>query len=216
MRKFLYAFAFVVCTTISMGQAFATPLLSLDLVGPQKIHAGQTTAFQLNISGLTNLLGAFDVGITFDTTVLSFEGIQFGPFLGDPDPLSFESVPFVDTSVSGVVDFGEVSLLEDVANCVFCIGPYLDDLQKDASGNFRDSLTLAAIVFKGIGSGQSNIDFNGVIDLADSLGNSMTDVDVGPGDTVKVPEPTSLFLIGMGLIAMFGLRRMRLRVRNNS
>lgn len=51
-------------------------------------------------------LGAFDLDLSFDTTLLGFAGISFGSFLGGPaDSIQSSSV------AGGVVDFAEVSLV---------------------------------------------------------------------------------------------------------
>lgn len=71
---------------------------------------GASIAVTVGVTGIEALaepsLGAYDLDLGFDDSVLSFTGIQFGSFLGGPG-LSFESVAVA----GGVVDFAEVSLI---------------------------------------------------------------------------------------------------------
>jgi hypothetical protein len=127
------------------GQAATIPIISLD-PHSSVIKPGQNYYLDVNVSGLqsggTNaLLGAFTMDVHFDPNLLQFLPISssFGSALGDIG--LGEALVGGSLTSPGIFNFFEVSLLEDsLGNCIFCIGPYLADLQSD-------SFNLATLAF---------------------------------------------------------------------
>ena len=171
----------------------------------QTVTAGSSLDVALVISGLGDgaapSLGTFDVNVSFDQSILSFSTVAFGPFLGDPSLL--ESInSFDDTSTPGIVNLYALSLLEgDSTTCIFCIPPYLDDLQPA-------SFTLATLTFSALSVGTSPLgitlnalgDANGGTLTADLVGGSVNvNADNNPG---SVPEPAAWLLLGLGALIM--------------
>ena len=81
----------------------------------QPVAQGETATVDLNISDVVDLappsLGAFLVEISFEESILSFDSVAYGPFLGDPaDPFKTDIVTTVGT---GSVSFDEFSFLFD-------------------------------------------------------------------------------------------------------
>jgi hypothetical protein len=97
----------------------------------------------LNAGGPPSL-GAFDLDVSFDPSVLLPLDVAFGPFLGDPSLLEaltdFNFFP-------GLVDLAEVSLL---------LPEELDALQ-------RASFPLATLVFDRIGVGEERLAFTPIV-----------------------------------------------------
>lgn len=168
-------------------------------------------SLNLVISGLNangpDSLGDFDIDIGFDTSALSFQGYSLGVSLGDIGLSEAFDFSFGDLG-GGTVNLAEVSFLEaDASSCVFCLGPYLDDIQ---SGSF----ILATLDFKvdslAVGS-STTVFFDTVFALGDGFGNplgidSLTNAAINnPG--ISVPEPTTLALMALGLIGVARQRR---------
>ncbi len=78
------------------------------------VVSGDLLGVDVVISGLGDgdepSVGAFDLDVSFDSTIFSPTDVTFGPFLGDPDPFAFETLTDFNF-LSGVVDLAEVSLL---------------------------------------------------------------------------------------------------------
>jgi hypothetical protein len=191
------------------GQAAATPTLSL-LPDFQKMHPPQNLFVDVVISGLqsggTNtLLGAFDLTIQFDPNVLSLltgapSGLGTG--LGNPTDPS-ETLVGANIPSPGTFNFFEVSLLEGSAStCIFCIGPYLEDLQ-------GDTFSLATLAFFAPGS-SANPSFTNILITDAVLGDANGDPISNPiirNASVAVPEPSSFLLLMGGLVAFGFLKR---------
>jgi len=151
MRKLfslLFLLSFILLRTPPAVQAVSLAVLP----GSQSVLRGTPVAVDLVISGLGDhtapSLAVFDLDLTFDSAILSLSQVVFGGFLGapdtDPSPLvstSVETQIAVDSSIPGMLNLVEISLLEaDSATCVFCLPPYLADVQPA-------SFTLATLTF---------------------------------------------------------------------
>jgi len=143
------------------------------------VTTGDTVNVEVSIGGLGNppSVGAFDLSVGFDPAILSPTAVTFGPFLGDES--LFEALTAFDFSVPGVVEFAEVSLLTPAE---------LDALQ--SSG-----FSLATLSFVATGNGTTSFDFIGDRRIDDAFGNKLI-----------VPEPATVFLVAVALVALWGMR----------
>lgn len=215
MKKMLLLFALMSSLVFATGQALATIMITLD-PNPKKVHPPGNLYVDINISGLQSgnvdtLLGAFSLDLLYDPGVLTplISASTPGAKLGDV--LLGEAVWDIDNSVPGVLGITEVSLLEaSSATCIFCISPYLEDLQ-------LDSFTLATMAFFAYDapSGPVTLLDTANVVLSDTDGFQVTDrfgniaVVATPIASVKVPEPGTFLLLGAGMISMLTLRRKR-------
>jgi len=141
-------------------------------------------------------IGAWDVDIAFDPTVLAFTGATFGAGL---DVLGFGTINGV-FDVPGLVDLFEVSF----------------DLPEDLDMFQPSVFTLATLTFATQVDGFSALALT-IDELGDALGNRlMFDSVFGATVTVErpavqVPEPQSLGLLAVGLLMLATLRRRRRR-----
>jgi hypothetical protein len=138
-------------------------------------------------------LSVFDLGISYDPGLLSFNSASFGDSsLGDQlDVLGLGSVSSYNDSVSGLINLIELSL-DTTSN--------LDTLQ-------ADSFTLATLNFNTTGIGNSHL---GIIinSLGDAEGNPIN-ATIAPGEVSIIPLPATLPLLGTGLVTLILMRRER-------
>lgn len=159
-------------------RALGAALALLLATAPGAAHAlsiglsatsGAVVTVTVSVEGVEALaepsLGAYDLDLFFDDSVLAFADIDFGPYLGAPDD-SFQSV---NTS-SGLVDFAEVSLL--FPNVL------LQDLQPDA-------FVLATLTFDALVE----------VDTLTTVGLSQTLLSDGAGDRIQVDPVASIELV---------------------
>ncbi len=180
----------------SAGPARAV-LLTLDPAA-QTVGTGASVALDLNVSGLSDFaapsLGAWDVDIDFDPTILSFTGAIFGNQL---DLFGLGGINGV-FDLGGIIDIFEVSL--DLASD-------LDTLQAGA-------FTLATLSFDAIGVGTSALTIT-IDDLSDADGAALGALASGASVTVtapvSVPEPGTYLLFFFGLAGIAALRRFALQ-----
>jgi hypothetical protein len=196
MKKVLLASILTAC----LGGVGADPVLavSIDFVPvSQTVFPGQPVTVSLIISGLgagaPPSLGAFDLDVTFDPTILTPTAAEFGVLLGDP--ARFEALTAA-AFLSGIVDLAAVSLLAPIA---------LDALQPA-------SFVLANIMFMTLAEGSSSLIFSQGI-LSDAFGRELS-AAVGTGSVQVVPEPTSLLLVGVSAIGV-GTRAWRRYIKGN-
>jgi hypothetical protein len=176
----------------------------------------QPIKIDVNISGLGEdpaalSLGAFDLNLNFDSSILRFDGYDFG----DEDNLNFSEPTDPDllkiwndgtyrgviSSGSGTVNLWEVSL----------------DTPEDLISLQPSSFTLATLTFSSIGSGLSSFswDLDPSCGILNEEGNSIPDnvaVFTTTGATVtitRVPVSSSfisILLLVMGIIGIAGVQ----------
>ncbi len=173
----------------ALGFVFAAPAEALTIAAmpsATQVAIGDVEQLSLNISGLgSTLLGGFDIKLSYDPKLLSFDpasagAVSFGPGLGDVG--AFEAIPSVSLRAPGLIEVAEVSLLDSSG---------LAALQ--GGGSFD----LADLFFAASGDGQPVFALSSV-QLVDAAG-------------LPVPEPASwLLLAGLPLGAALRWRTVRL------
>lgn len=168
----------ILATVVMLFQAGSASAISIAFV-PEfpTVTAGDTLDVAIVISGLpaggAPSVGTFDLDVKFDPMVLLPIGISFGPFLGDPNSLSFETITdshfFID-----VVDLAEVSLLSPTE---------LDALQPS-------SFSLATLSFSAVGDGDVALEFTEIR------------VDDAFGIKLHIPLPGTVWLLMGGLVLL--------------
>ena len=194
MEKYENALHGILSALLILLSIVANPAQAVTLsFGPttQSVAPGGTAAVDINISGLGNFaapsLGAFLVEVTFDSSILSFDSVSYGAFLGDP-------ADHVETDIITTVGSGSVSLDEF---------SFLFDFELDALQ--PADFTLATLKLSADAVGTSPLGY-GAIDLSDAVGSTIVPT-LETGDITVVPLPASLPLFLSALGCLFGIRR---------
>jgi len=184
--------------------------ISLDANKPALI-APDNVVVDINRSALQSagtdvLLGAWEMDFIYDPIVFDFLPIPpagFGTSLGDV--FLGEAISLAQpVTTPGIFHVGVLSLLEaDAATCIFCLPPFLEDLQSDSFTLATVGLSLPA------GSkflGTSAFSMNNVV-LSDALGNEIFADSLVDGSVQVVPVPGALILMISGLIGIGAVGR---------
>jgi hypothetical protein len=160
---------------------------------------GNPVSMDIFINGLGEQqppsLGAFDIDISFDNTILSFNQAQFGTQL---DLGNFGSIQNTNTPTVNTINIAELSLEESSL------------LNTTQPASFR----LATLTFNTLSVGMSTLNFSRFI-LSDAEGSpllvSTTNglITISPPPINQVPEASfsiSLIILGLVSITMFPYR----------
>jgi hypothetical protein len=175
------------------------------------IGLGGTAAVDIVISGLGDHMapsvGAFDLDVTYDPTILTAIGVTFGACLGDLVPPAGACLGDPSLPVPGAdVAFAFLPGLVDLAEASIIFEDDLHDLQPAA-------FTLARLVFTTAPPAQigdiSPLTFVQT-DVVDAAGNLLA-VTVDSGQITVVPEPGTFVLLSLGLAGLLTRRMVVLR-----
>ena len=200
MNRHILSWLGTACLLLSTTSTFAQGI-SLGF-GPssQSVAIGLPVSVGVTISELGDLsppsLSTFDLNITFDPGLLSFNSAVFGdPVLGDQlDVMGLGGNP----TFAGIISPGVLNIFE-----LSFDSP--DDLNTLQAGNF----TLATLVFASIGVGTSALEIS-VNTLGDAVGDPLSAAVTSGSITVNsssIPEPAVLPLISVGLMSLACMRR---------
>jgi len=191
-----------VLLTLGICFSFNANAISIDLIANHAaVNVGDNLEVQVRISGLTDAsapsLGDYDVNFNYDASLFNFTGINWG-----------------DASLGNQLDLNGFGSLQDIGSGLGWLRVFetsVDDaldLESLQAGEF----TLFSVVLNAaaIGSGNFSLTSNAI---GDAYGNDIlidiitgTTVDVG---NISVPEPSSLLLLLLGILAI-GVLRSRL------
>lgn len=163
------------------------------------VQEGTQAVADVGFSQVTSYVGAYDITIDWDPTLLSFSSVSFDQYLDGPA----ESIQDF-TSGTGTLEVGEFSF---------------GDLSNQTGFG---ALPLFAITFDTIGAGISPLTIDTVANggpvISDAIGDaytnfSITDSSLQITAPPTVPEPDSSWLLATGLLALAGASRVRWRIR---
>lgn len=176
-------------------------------------QVGDTFTFDVRVGGLEPLfrpdqiVSAFDLDFYFNPAVLGFTGASFGSTFGCDDGMAICGAE----STAGVVDFFAISFRDE------------SDLRTDQGS----SVLLASLSFTGlmpgfslVGVTPSWLDENFyLVGRIGRDGETPMDLQVlfnSPAIAKTVPEPTTVALLGLGLLALASTARRRNRVHRDA
>lgn len=167
-------------STVSLGNEFSLNI-GIDIISSMK-------------------LAGTGIVLLYDPFILNFTDAEAGTFLDNVDgcdPSPCTQLFLWDNSIDGEAQF--FNLLENLPL------PELGDIGATGSG------ILATLHFTAIGIGTSSILFDFQDDYNELTNNFDQELNVNAvGATVNVvPEPSTLLLVGSGLIASLGVRRFK-------
>ena len=175
----------------SVAVANANIMLWLDPSVQSPVSAGDDISLKIMISGLGDnsplSLGAFDLDVSFDSSVLSFSGYTLFDELGNVGLFEADDFSFGEYA-PGAINLYEVSYLFDFE---------LDSLQP---GMFA----LAELFFHVdvLNSGESTFLSLFANSLTDAIGRTL-DITVGDDAIISTPTPAPLPLLVIALLTIF-------------
>lgn len=154
---------------------------------------GDSISLNLVISELgTDSLGAFDISVGFDSSVLSFTSYSLGNYLGNINLL--EAIDASAGVAGGTINVAEVSLLTALD---------LDALQSDG-------FTLATLNFNvtnlAFGTQTQLSVLSGPV-LGDALGSSIAVTGLGSASVGTIPVPGTLLLLTSAMLGWLTVKR---------
>lgn len=198
----LLARSLVLAAALLCARAQAEPILFLH-PAVQSVQGQSQVILDLMIADLKKenqaaLLGGFDLTLSFDPAYLTLVSVDFDTFLGGPGEVIEQIEGTSSPPAPTTLRLFSLSLLEmsDTA-CIFCTGPYLEDLQDDS---FR--LARLAFSWHGAAPATTTVGFVSAT-LVDGIGDNIPIAALVPAQ-IEIPEPgtPALFALGLGLLGM--------------
>jgi len=191
MIKRISIVLFVLCAFSMQSTQIQASLISFD-PSSQSVELGDSVSVDLRISGLgDDSLGAFDINIAFDDSILDFQSFTFGTGL---DVSGFGSVNGFAVA-GGDINIFEISL----------------DSPSDLNTFQPNDFVLGSFTFDTLSIGTSTLDLT-INALSDEFG-FLLEAGAASGSikvaAASVPAPAALWLFGTGLIGLIGFSRRR-------
>jgi len=182
IRNFILAG--IVIATLGGESALAKPLVSVEPAS-HYVVIGNTISVQIDASDVLDLY-AYQFDLTFDPTFLSATSVTEEAFLATGGTTYF--VPGTIDNTTGSITF--------IANTL--IGPV---------AGVNGSGSLALVQFLALARGTSSIELSNVVLLDSSYPDPVNiQADTAGGQIEVIPEPSSLWLVAIGVIGL-GRRR---------
>lgn len=183
--RLLSLVALSVASTCASASIYVTPSNQATTTGSSIEAAVWIDALT---AGTAPALGAFDLNLAFDPSVLSFSSVSYGAGL---DVLGLGSLRFSDLVTPGVLNVGEISFDSEA------------DLNSLQSGAFA----LFTVTFQAVAAGVSGLSLQ-INSLSDAAGLALTADTTGASIAVTpVPLPAAAWLLLSGLAGLVGTAR---------
>jgi hypothetical protein len=194
-RAFFSLFVLLIALVAISPVAQAVPITPALSFSPsaQLVPIGNQAIVDVNISGLTGplALGAYDLNVNFNSSILSLASISFGIGLNLGNPLN---------STTGTFGTNPLNVFE-----VSFVSP------ATLSAGQPDSFRLFTLTFNTLSLGTSPLSFSSVI-LGDQNGDPLT-ATLGAGSITVTPEPSTWLLMASGLVGLGAYRRKPATIR---
>lgn len=192
MKKLISGIICSIGILLAQNQASAA-LLSLE-PSSSTVNVSESFTIDLIISEMSDLdtIGTFDIDISFDSSLFTFDSYVFGDGLGN---LSlWEAYDFSDFYIGGdILNLFEVSLLSSG-----------DPILVNQFTATSSSMTLATMTFSAIAEGTNDFYISSAVIGDESAGSINPELQpASVAVAAPVPEPSTLALFGIAALATF-------------